>query len=107
MNNMASFLEEFYTAAASLESNQRKIDESIENIVRQELSKDEATCMLALIGDFVVRATKSLSRLTDALVVGEHINGNSNDRMEEMVEDDGFSDMTYVEYMEDKHAILR
>lgn len=104
---MANSLEEFYNVTASLDSNQRRIDESIEFIVRQELARDEAACMLALIGDFVVKATKSLSKLTDALVVGEHIIANSTELMEEMVEEDGFSDLSYVDYMEDKHATLR
>lgn len=107
MKNMADSLEDFFAAAASLDSNQRRIDESIECIVRQELGRDDAACMLALIGDFVVRATKSLSKLTNALVVGDHINENSDDRMEEMIAEDGFSDMTYVEYMVEKHAGLR
>ena len=100
-------LEEFYNSTASLDNDQHRIDQAIENIVRRELERDDTACMLSLIGEFVVRATRSLAKLTDTLVGGEHIDENTDDRIQDMERADQFSNMDYIEYMDGKHVVLR
>jgi len=101
-------LEDLFTNAAILDDDQqRRIDKSIEDIVRRELARGDSDCMLSRIGEFVVRATRSLSQLSNALVAGEHIRDNAKHHMDEMDKYDGFSDLGYAEYMFAKDEVLR
>jgi hypothetical protein len=108
-------LEELFTRAASLDDDQRRIDQSLETILRAELTRsissvsgwEDTACTLAQIGEFVVRATIMLSQLTNRLVDGDHVHKYTQDRMRDMNNEHELSDMTFMYYMSDKLASLK
>ncbi|KAE9378262.1 hypothetical protein N431DRAFT_435425 [Stipitochalara longipes BDJ] len=68
---------------------------------------DDVGCTLAEIGDFLVRATSILSKLAEHVVYGEHIRIYTEMKIQESENDNDFSELNFLDYLEDKHKALK
>jgi hypothetical protein len=87
----------------------------LETIVKKELAQilanqpplPDSGCLLADIGNFLVQAIATLSQLSRSVVTGEHVDIFVKSRIEEMENQDGFSNLMPMDYMHDKHNSLK
>jgi hypothetical protein len=70
-------------------------------------SESSSSCLLADIGDYLVRSSTVLSRLADSVASGPHIESYVNATMDVMERETGFSDLQLLEYMNSKHSSLQ
>jgi hypothetical protein len=93
-----------------LETQNPRLDE----ILREQFAKVTASepgltpsgCLLTDMGNFLLRATNILSGLANGIVTGQHIHTYTDEKVQEMAEDHGFSKLDPIEYMNDKHTYL-
>jgi hypothetical protein len=64
-------------------------------------------CLLADMGDFFVRATLMLSRLAENVVSGPQVIIYAQERLEEMDEENDFSELSVLDYLNEKHSSLK
>ncbi|KAH0559376.1 hypothetical protein GP486_004110 [Trichoglossum hirsutum] len=106
------FLTHLFSDAARLYEDP---DPWLDEIIRKELAEivmstaksQSAGCPLSDIGDFLVRATAMLSRLTNSIVHGQHISLHTKRKIEEMQEEHDFSLLSLLDYMNEKHSLLK
>ncbi|EXJ92218.1 hypothetical protein A1O3_00768 [Capronia epimyces CBS 606.96] len=67
----------------------------------------ESGCLLADIGDYLVRCIVVLSRVAEELADGVHVRRYATAGIEYMEEGSGFSDLGLLSYMDNKHKSLR
>jgi hypothetical protein len=90
-------------------------DPWLDSIVRRELAElavsipqwGDTGCTLANIGEFLVRSTTLLSQLANCIVYGEHINIYTSRKIQENEDANDFSELTFLDYLEDKHQSLK
>jgi hypothetical protein len=87
----------------------------LENISRQEIAdirnssieRQDSGCVLADMGDFLVRATLLLSQLPDSMTAEKHVSIYTSAKLEEMDRKDDFSELHGLDYLHKKHASLK
>lgn len=92
-----------------------KGDLCLDEIIRKKLAEVASSipewrgsgCLLADIGDFLVRASIIFSGLADAVVHGQHIDTHTELKIQEMEEDHDFSELSYLDYLNAKHLALK
>lgn len=90
-------------------------DPWLDSVVRRELAElavsvpqwGDTGCSLANIGEFLVRSTTVLSHLANCVVYGEHIDTYTSRKIQEIEEETDFSELTFLEYLDDKHQSLK
>lgn len=100
-------IEGLLSSLAGQLDDQQGIEELIKGIVQREVTKPNDACIYTCIGDFLIKATKTLSVLSAKLVDGDHIEKFADAQLARMESEDGFTDQDYFEYLRDKHASLR
>jgi hypothetical protein len=64
-------------------------------------------CMLQDLGNFLHRTTKVVSSLANDIVNGDQIIQYAKGRIEDMEKDTDFSELNHLEYLTDKHSLLK
>ena len=90
-------------------------DPWLDSIIRRELTElktsmplwSDTGCTLAELGEFLLRATTLLSRLANCVVYGELINTYTEGKIQENEAKNDFSDLAFIDYLEDKHKSLK
>ena len=65
------------------------------------------TCILEQLGDFLIRALSIISQLARSVVHGEQIPIYARKKLEELVLEHDLSDLDLVDYLDDKHGVLK
>lgn len=107
-------LTELFGSAARLQDSQ---DAWLREIIRIQVEEATRTtsapewpvseCLLVGLGEFLVQASTVLSRLADGVVYGQHIDIYTDRRIQEMEEDHDFSELNFLDYMNEKHSSLK
>lgn len=66
-----------------------------------------SSCLLADIGDYLLRSLKILARLADDLTNGPHIESHAREIIELMSNENDFSELDILEYMSSKHGSIQ
>jgi len=67
----------------------------------------DSPCLLADIGEYLIRCIRTLSQLADELAQGQHINLYATQTIDDMNYDTDFSDLGLLDYFDNKHASLK
>ena len=89
--------------------------ERVKDIIQEKLSTvripvsewRDSGCLLADMGDYLLRATHHLSQLADALVNGHHVDIYIKQRVEDTEQENDFSDLDILQYLDSKHNSLK
>ncbi len=89
--------------------------ERVKDIVQEKLSTvrvplpewQDSGCLLADMGDYLLRSTHHLSQLAAGVVNGPHVDTYITQRVEGIEQENDFSDLVTLEYLEQKHNSLR
>jgi hypothetical protein len=83
------------------------VSAKIAEIAMDAPTSPDSGCLLDDMGDFLVRASAALARLADGLVHGPHIDLYVKKKMKEMEQKDDFSELSTLDYIDEKHSSLK
>lgn len=105
-------LEEIFHSATNLHDDRPVW---VHEIVRKGLTETAAQapdwrdggCLLSDSGDFILHLTRTLARIADLLINGEHVGIYTMDEIQQMSDQDDFSNLHRIDYMTKKHSALK
>lgn len=105
----------FDHSAHPMASGQKIPNSWLDTIIRQNLSSiatssqewQTSGCLMADIGEFFVRSMADLTTLADSTVNGHHINAYTRTKLDEMDRQNDFSDLSPLDYLDEKHTALK
>ena len=83
------------------------IKEKLAEIIRLVPQLPDQSCLLADMGEYLVRSTWMLSRLADSVVYGQHVDIYTRSKITEMEREHDFSELGTLDYLDEKHSSLK
>ncbi|KFY16396.1 hypothetical protein V492_01381 [Pseudogymnoascus sp. VKM F-4246] len=89
--------------------------EGVRNIVQEKLPDiripvpewQDSGCLLADMGDYLLRSTHHLSQLADGVVNAHHVYIYIKQRVDNIEQENDFSDLETLDYLDEKHNSLK
>lgn len=83
------------------------IQKELEAILASMPDRHATSCMLHDLGNYLLRTTTLLARLSDKIVNGDEVHKYCDERILEMEVENDFSDLGSLGYMAEKHTTLK
>jgi len=89
--------------------------EWVKNIVEEKLATiriplpewQDSGCLLADMGQFLLRSTHHLSQLANSVANGHHVDIYIKQKVEDIEQESDFSDLETLDYLDQKHNSLK